>query len=69
MDKGPCTTQPPSTGTTTPATTTTTTTTTTPKSCVDLCFDDLMLCMSECNGEHCQSACNRVHYDCINKCD
>ena len=59
-EKGPCTTVPP--------TTTTPTTTTTPKSCVDVCFDDLMICMDECNGEHCQSACTRVHYDCISKC-
>ena len=71
--RGPCTTQPTTTSTTnpTPSTATTTTektTTTPPKSCSDTCYDDFYDCMAGCSNSSCQSACSRVHFDCIQNC-
>ena len=76
--RGPCTTQPPTTTTTkrltttkqttTVKTTTTAKTTTPPKNCSDLCYDDFYECIAGCGNSTCQSACSRVHFDCIQNC-
>lgn len=76
--RGPCTTQPPTTTTTkrltttkqttTVKTTTTAKTTSPPKNCSDSCYDDFYECIAGCGNSTCQSACSRVHFDCIQNC-
>jgi len=74
--RGPCTTQPPSTGSSTvrPTPTASTGTTTSkstisPDDCDANCYEQFFACMDVCSGDSvCSSDCSRIHFECVTNC-
>ena len=66
---GPCTTQPPSTGSSTVGPTPTGSPAPTTDDCDAKCYERFFACMDECAGDSiCSSDCSRLHFECVTNC-